>query len=149
MALITKWGSEYKALLGSSIVGVTMSVGLFRNATDQLTYQHDLGNINTEPADGNYARQSITTEMAEGTKRVIIRNSAAQTFDLTNTTNQNGQPDSYFIVVSYQSTIKGETQANDHLLGYGRLRDAGGETTIDLDNTTSWDLLSGMAAFEM
>ena len=141
--LITKLGSEYKA--ETVLPGTTLTVGFYNDDTDQITYQHDLANITTEPTDGNYAPQTFTAEKAEGTTKAKIRNAGSITFDLTNTT---GSVNALYIKATFQSDFAGDGSPTEHLVATLQLRDADGPVTLDLSTETSWTIDAGLLAFE-
>jgi len=115
----------------------TIEVLLFDDSTDTLTDSSDIGDITTEPTDGNYARQTINLDGSDVTlsqNSGDIRATATVTFDVTNTT---GTVDAAATVVDFQSDIvNAEGSANPHLLDSGTL-DAGSQ---DLSNFTSLDI---------
>ncbi len=141
--VITKLGSEYKAK--NSLDGVTLTVGFYNDNTDLITYQHDMANITTEPTDGNYAAQTFTTEIAEGTRRAKVRNAGDVTFDLTNTT---GTVDALYISASFTSDFAGDSGATEHLIATLQLKDADGAATLDLSTISSKVFSAGLIAFE-
>lgn len=115
-----------------SALPATVDVGLYHDGSvsgdttngDDLTDSSDIGDITTEPADGNYARQSVnldstgwTTTQPSGAGtpwRAAIDSDVV--FDLTNTT---GEVDAYFVVVNFDYDDSGT--ANDHLFWTGDL----------------------------
>jgi hypothetical protein len=154
-AIITLRGSEWKLKYGSSLIGATITIGLYNDATDQITYQHDMANISTEPSDGNYAAQTFTAEEAEGTIRWIIRNTADVTFDLTNTTqtaNGGTTVDSWYMSISFDGNGDGGTPT-EHLLATGRLvENVDGERvqkTLTLADETQLVIAAGLAGFKV
>jgi hypothetical protein len=141
-AVITKLGSEYKA--GVDLAGVTFTVGLYNDGTDKITYQHDMVDITTEPSNGNYAAQTFTSEIAEGTQKAICRNTGNITFDVTSTT---GTVDSYYISVSFQSTFNGDGSPTEHLIATGKIRDASGQVTLDLSTLSTYTIDASFVGF--
>ncbi|WP_330633732.1 hypothetical protein [Halocatena halophila] len=152
---ITTVGAEFliKVLITEEATKPTnTTIGLFDNQTEStslytvdsgdvtITESTDVGDITTEPSDGNYARLSYafgTTDFSSTTNANgnWQANFSEKTFDVANTT---GYADSYFEVVSF--TAGGESSANDHLLTFGPLLDSqGNQMRIDLGSATSFD----------
>lgn len=106
---------------------------------DDLTDDSALGDITTEPSDGNYARQTAsfgTTDFssanAGGDWESIIGD---QTFDMVDTT---GTVDAFFFVITFTSGEAGDSGATDHLFYTGTLDQA-----YDLSNITDQFTLDG------
>jgi hypothetical protein len=112
----------------------TVEVLLYDDSTDSLTDASDVGDITTEPTDGNYTRQTFTldsTDLTLSTSGSDIRASATVSFDVADTT---GTVNASGVVVDFQSdVVNSETAQNPHLLYTGTL-DIG---SIELDNFTA------------
>jgi len=112
-----------------------IEVGLYDDSTDSLLDASDVGDITTEPTDGNYARQKPQLDSTDIGLSYTNGNVVADlsvTFDLTNTT---GSADSIFVVINFQSdVVKSETSQNDHLLFTAQL----GTGSIDLSAESSY-----------
>lgn len=112
-----------------------IEVGLYDDSTDSLTDSSDVGDISTEPNDGNYARQTPQLDGGDITLSYTNGNVDAETsvtFDLTNTT---GTADSVFVVINFQSdVVNSESSENDHLLFSAEL----GTGSVDLSNESSY-----------
>lgn len=110
---------------------------LYDDATDTLTDSSDVGDITTEPTDGNYVRQTVNLDDAAITlsqESGNIRARGEVTFDVDGTT---GTVDAAATVIEIQSDIvNSEGSANPHLLDSATL-DAGSQ---DLTNFTSLQL---------
>lgn len=116
------------------------TIGLYDSQTDTLNEDSDVGDITSEPSDGNYARLTYsfgTTDFTSlnNTDGDWQADFAEKTFDLVNTT---GYADSYFEVLSFMA--EGESATNPHLFTYGPLLDSQGEQMrLDLGSATSFD----------
>ena len=112
----------------------TIEVLLYDDSVDELDDTSDVGDITTEPDDGNYTRQTFTLDGEDVTLSVVdgqLRAEATVTFDVTDTT---GTVDATQTVVDFQSDIvNSETEANPHFL-YSATLDIGSQ---DLSNFTS------------
>lgn len=125
-------GEEYYQ---DKLSGETFDVGLYNDATDALTDSEDLGDITTEPSDGNYARQAgVAFSSSDISGDWALTNDSQVSFDVTNTT---GTVDSYFIVVNYQSDDKSDGGATDHLLVTGALSQSYDLSNIDTLNLSA------------
>lgn len=97
-----------------------LSVGLYNDAVDDITATSSLGDITTEPTDGNYARLSATLNNAD----VVISDSGGNwqveltedgtdlTFDCTDTT---GSVDACFVIANFTS-VEQSTVSNVDVL---------------------------------
>lgn len=100
------------------------------NEGDQLIDASDVGDITTEPSDGNYVRQSVSLDSADVSLSVVNGDVEAEftvTFDTTNTT---GHIDAHAVVADFQSDIvNAESGSNPHLV-----TSAAYESDTDLGN---------------
>lgn len=120
---------------------ITRSAGidvvLFNDSTDALTDSSDVGDITTEPASGNYARQTLTldgSDLSLDVSNSDVRVQGGASFDVTNTTES---VDAYALVVTFTSdVINAETGANDHLLFSAAFDDG----AVDLSQLTTLDI---------
>jgi len=112
----------------------TIEVLLYDDATDSLDDTSDVGDITTEPNDGNYARQTFTldsTDVSLSVQSGDLRAEATVTFDVDGTT---GTVNASGCVVSFQSdVVNSEGSQNPHLI-YTATLDIG---SVDLANFTS------------
>jgi len=110
----------------------TLEVLLYDDSTDALTDSSDIGDVTTEPTDGNYTRQTVNLDSADVTLSVEGGNLQAQalvTFDVTDTT---GEVDAWGAVNDVQSDIvNAEGAANPHLISTASIG------TTNLSNFTS------------
>jgi len=117
----------------------TIEVLLYNDSTDALTDSSDVGDITTEPTDGNYTRQTFTLDSADVTLAVEggdLRAEATVTFDVTGTT---GTVDASACVVSFQSdVVNSETAQNPHHIYSASLTTPNGDPlSADLSAYTS------------
>lgn len=107
------------------------------NEGDALTDASDIGDITTEPSDGNYTRQSLsldTTDLDLTVSGGDILLTGLVTFDVTNTT---GSVDAWGAKVDFQSDIvNAEGAKNPHLLSTAAFNDG----ARDLSNYDSLDV---------
>jgi len=112
----------------------TIEVLLYDDSTDALTDSSDVGDITTEPTDGDYARQTFTlddTDVTLSEEAGQIRAEATVTFDVTDTT---GTVDATQTVVDFQSdVVNDESDANPHFL-YSATLDFGSADLSQFDN---------------
>lgn len=116
----------------------SVSIGLYNDGTDSLSDSNDVGDITTEPSDGNYSRQTVSLDGGDVTLTQDgsgnLQAEFTVTFDVTNTT---GSVDAWFAVVTFTSDIVGtDTGATDHLLTTvaldGGSRNIGENDQVDL-----------------
>jgi len=104
---------------------------LYDDTTDSISDSSDIGDITTEPTDGNYARQTATLDSSDvtfSTSGGDVRATMSVTFDVTNTT---GTVDAIGGVVDFQSdVINSEGSVNPHLIWTADIGD------VDLSNFT-------------
>lgn len=137
---LTDIGEEW--LVKSDLSTATVDVGLYNDTTDALTDTDDVASITTEPADGNYTRQtgvSISANNISGDWGVVTDSKV--TFDLQNTT---PDVDAYFFVVTFQSETAGDTTAQDHLVVAGSL-----SQTYDLNSVDTLEVSAGTAGLSV
>lgn len=136
--VLTDIGEEYT--IKTNLDAATVSVGLYNDTTDAITdtddYDLSTGAITTEPSDGNYATQTgeaVSASDESGNWGVITDSDVV--FDVTSTT---GTVDSYFVVVSFQSTDAGDGSPANHLVCTGAL-----SQSYDLSNLTALTISAG------
>jgi hypothetical protein len=109
----------------------TIEVLLYDDSADSLTDSSDIGDVTTEPTDGNYTRQTFTLDSSDVTLTQTggeIQAQVVVTFDVTDTT---GTVDAAGAVVDFQSdVVNAEGAANPHLIYTSSVGDA------DLSNFT-------------
>lgn len=108
----------------------SLDVGLYNDTTDDLSDSEDLSDITTEPSGASYTRQTVsfgTTDMSasdvSGDWEVAI---ADQEFDVSDSSQT---VDSWFLVINFTSSDKGDGSATDHVFARGGLG-----VTDDLSN---------------
>lgn len=115
----------------------TIEVLLYDDSTDALSDSSDVGDITTEPTDGNYTRQSLTLDSSDVSLSVSsgeIRAEGTVTFDVDGTT---GTVDASAVLVDFQSNIvDSETSQNTHHI-YSATLDVG---SVDLGQFTSLEV---------
>jgi len=119
---IVQVGDQFIARLLANDVAqpAQIDVGLYDDGVDSIGDGNTITDITTEPGDGNYTRQSVSlpadVTVSGGTITI-----PSQTFDTTNTTQQN--VDAIFLVVDADND-----SAVDELLGTALA--ANGDTTV-------------------
>jgi len=95
----------------------SVRVLLYDDDVDELDDTSDVGDITTEPTDGNYERKSIDLDSDDFSLTVedgLLRVEGEVTFDVADTT---GTINATAVVSDFQSTIvNDETEAEEHLL---------------------------------
>jgi len=138
---LTDFGEEFmirKCFLENLGTISGISIGLYDDSTDNIGETDDLGAITTEPSGVAYSRISksfgttdFTGQQPSDDVQAIIGD---HTFDLSDDTT--GSVDSYFIVITFQSSIVGSDGAQtDHLVATGSLAQSYDLSMVDsLDN---------------
>jgi len=112
----------------------SVRVLLYDDDVDELDDTSDVGDITTEPTDGNYERQSIDLDSDDFSLTIedgLLRVEGDVTFDVDGTT---GTINATAVVSDFQSTVvNDETEAEEHLL-YSSTIDIGSQ---DLEAFTS------------
>lgn len=80
---------------------------------DNLFDNDDIGDISTEPSDGNYSRQTGSFSKNDVNGDWRLETDSDTVFDMTDTT---GRIDAGAVIVNYQSSDTGDGSANDHIL---------------------------------
>lgn len=131
--ILTDVGEEYT--VKTALDGVTLDIGVYNDATDNITDSEDLADITTEPSDGNYVRKSVGFTASDISGNWGIDSDTDVVFDMTDTT---GTVDSYFVVANFTATDTGDAGATDHLVVTGQL-----SQSYDLSQLTELTLTSG------
>ena len=112
----------------------TIEVLLYDDSVDELDDTSDVGDITTEPTDGDYARQTFTLDDPDVDLSFVdgqLRAEATVVFDVSGTT---GEVDATQTIVDFQSDIvNSETEANPHFL-YSATLDFGTADLSQFDN---------------
>lgn len=114
--LLTDLGEELTIKQG--LDGLTVSIGVYDDSTDQLSDIADLADITTEPTNGNYSRASVTFTAADLSGNWGVDNDASFSLDFSDVTDPaNGQDvDTAIIVYSFQASDTGDSAATEHLI---------------------------------
>ncbi len=114
--VLTDLGEEWT--LETALEGASVTIGLYDDSTDAIGDTQDVGDITTEPSDGNYARQSATLTLVDESGDWAAETDAQVSFDVTDTT---GTVDSYFILATFTADDTGDSGDNTHLVATGAL----------------------------
>ena len=129
-----EWAHKFAFRQDTITRDATVEVLLYDDSVDALDDTSDVGDITTEPTDGNYARQTFTLDGSDVELSVVdgqLRAEATVTFDVTDTT---GTVDATQTIVDFQSDIvNSETEANPHFL-YSATLDFGSADLSQFDN---------------
>lgn len=132
-----EWAQKYAWRQDQITRDTSLEVLLYDDSSDSISDSDDVGAVNTEPDDGNYARQPVTldgSEVSLSQESGDIRASATVTFDVTDTT---GTVDASMTVVDFTSDIvNSEGSQNTHHV-YSAMLDIG---DTDLSQFTSLDV---------
>jgi len=135
-SILTDLGEEY--IITEDLTTDSVAVGLYDDSVDNISDPDDLASITTEPRDGNYTRQSnVPVSAVDISGNFGINNDGKVTFDLQDTT---PDVDSYFFVANFNSSVAGDSSAQDHLILTGSL-----SQTYDLNSVDSLEIASGTA----
>lgn len=135
--ILTNIGEEYYT--ETALNGVSLTVGLYNDSTDQITDSSDVGSITTEPSNTNYARVTTTYSLTNVNNNWGIHNDNKMTFDFSDqSTSEN--VDAAFIVANFQSDETGDGSANDHLIANSAL-----SQQRDIGNVNSLTVAAGDA----
>ena len=115
---IKNYGKEFMVdyIFGNETGVSSFTVGLYRDATDDLGEDSDVGNITTEPTGASYSRQSVSfgtnfTNSFDGADWQTVFDDV--TFDLSDS---NQTVDSVFVVVNFDSDHASDGgTATDHI----------------------------------
>lgn len=109
-----------------------ISFGLYYDATDNLQDSEDLADITTEPSGASYARIGRTFGTGEFTSSDVDGDWQAVADDISFDLSDSSQTvDSWFAVINFQSSDKGDGSATDHVMmrgGLGEEVDASNES---------------------
>ena len=112
----------------------TIEVLLYDDSVDELDDTSDVGDITTEPTDGDYARQTFTLDDEDVDLSFVdgqLRAEATVVFNVTDTT---GEVDATQTIVDFQSdVVNDESEANPHFL-YSATLDFGTADLSQFDN---------------
>lgn len=116
--ILVNTGEEY--VVRNDLEGVTVDIGLYDDSTDAITDPDNISDISTEPASGNYSRQSVTVSTLSISGDWGFETDATVTFDFSDVAP--GDPDAQdfdtgFFVVNFESDEAGDSGASDNLFG--------------------------------
>ena len=132
--LLTNIGEEW--LVENNIDGVTVTVGLYEDATDALGETSVLSDITTEPTGSAYARQSDAIGTTQIGSDFGADNNTEIVFDTSDSTQT---VDAAFLIVNFQSdTVAGDGSATNHLVAAGDL-----SQSRDLSQVSSVEIAAG------
>lgn len=109
---------------------VTLVIGLwdsqnessYDSGNDSLPDTMDISDFDSEPSDGNYARQNLNMDSTDVSVLASggnwVSELANHDFDVRNTT---GFADHYFVAATFQAEETGDSSQNLHLLYVGQL----------------------------
>jgi len=139
--LLTDLGEEY--LIKNGLDGATVNVGLYNDATDALSDTSDVGNISTEPQNGNYAQQSVSFTAADLGGNWGVDNDTVFSFDFSDVVKGGADDqdvDTAFVTISFQAADTSDTSSNTHLIANPALSQTRGIGSIDTLEVASGDL---------
>ena len=137
-AHLTDIGEEY--VIKNDVRGA-VTVLLFNDTTDAATDAFDLADVTSEPADGNYARQTANFVATNPSGNWQVANDADLVFDVGNTT---GSVDAYAVVATFTSEEAGDGSATQHIIVTGAL-----SLTRDLTQIDTLTLSTGGVGFSL
>jgi len=134
--LLTDIGEEF--VVENNLDGVTVTVGLYEDATDSLGETNTLSDITTEPTGSAYARQSSGVSTLQISGSFGFDNDTTLTFD---TSDSSQTVDAAFYVVNFTSdTIAGDAGATDHLIAAADLTQSRDLSSVDSVEVSAGDL---------
>lgn len=134
--LLTNIGEEWYT--ENNVNGVTVTVGLYEDATDALGETSTLSSITTEPAGSNYGRQASAVTTLQISGDFGFDNDAELLF---NTSDSSQTVDAAFVVVNFESdTVAGDSGATDHLVAAGDLSQSRDLSQVDEVQVPAGDL---------
>lgn len=132
-----EWAQKWSFRQDTLSRDTSLEVLLYDDSTDTLSDSSDVGDVGTEPSDGNYARQTVTLDGADVTisqESGDIRAEATVTFDVTDST---GTVDAWGVLNDFQSDIvNSDGSATTHLISTATFEGS----SKDLTNYDSLDI---------
>ena len=129
-----EWAHKLAFRTDEIVRNTTVEVLLYDDSVDNLDDTSDVGDITTEPTDGNYTRQTFELDSADVELSIVndqLRAETTVTFDVTDTT---GTVDATQTIVEFQSdVVNDESEANPHFL-YSATLDFGTADLSQFDN---------------
>lgn len=134
--LLTNIGEEWYT--ETNVDGVTVTVGLYEDATDTLGETSTLSDLSTEPTGTSYSTQTSAVTTTQISGDFGFDNDSKLSFD-TSDSSQN--VDAAYVQVNFQSdTVSGDTSATDHLIAAGDLSQSRDLSQIDTLDIAAGDL---------
>ncbi len=121
----------------------TLEVLLYNDSTDSLSESSDVGDITTEPSEGNYTRQSLSFDSSDFSLSIDASNDLQAEGSVTFDTLDTGDTvDGYALVASFQSdVVNSESSANDHIIASATFGTTDlsnfSDVTVDFQDTLS------------
>jgi len=130
--LLVDLGEEY--VIKNDVTGASITVGLYNDATDALSETSDVGDITTEPSNGNYARVTDTVSAFDDGNWGVENDSQIQ-FDFSDQSTSE-EVDTAFAIINFAAVDTGDGgTAQDHLVANPALsqtRDLGSIDTLTI-----------------
>lgn len=130
--LLVDLGEEY--MIKNGLDAITVTVGVYNDATDALSDTSDVGAITTEPTNTNYSTASVTLSAADLAGNWGVDNDTSFSFDFSDqTTSEN--VDTFYVSYSFQAVDTSDGSVNEHLIANPAMtqtRDIGSVDTIDV-----------------
>jgi hypothetical protein len=131
--LLTNIGEEL--LMKQGFDGLTVTVGLYSDAADNLADSSDIGNVNSEPTTSNYSAQTAIFSTSDLSGDWGVDNDGIISFDFSDTTTSK-DVDCAYIIYNFASEDAGDGgTATDHLIANPALsqtRDVGSVDTLEV-----------------
>jgi hypothetical protein len=131
--LLVDLGEEY--CIKNGLDAITVSVGLYNDATDALSDPSDVGDITTEPSNANYAQASVTFSAYDNASaNWAVDNDTKFTFDFSDQTTSE-DVDTAVITYDFQAEDTSDTTITTHLIANPALsqtRDIGSIDTLEI-----------------
>jgi hypothetical protein len=136
------YGEEWKQknIFRQDTIGTrngSLTVGLYNDGTDQLSESSDVGDISSEPSNGEYAAQTLSLDSSDLTLSVDgsgnLQVEGTVTFQLLDT---GATVDGYFITTTFTSdVVNNESSENEHIIISGTFGDEDLSEYSDIDVT--------------
>lgn len=140
--LLTNLGEEF--MIKNDMSAVSYDIGLYDDSTDGLTDTSDIGDITTEPSNGNYSRVTGAGFSANDISgNWGIDNDSLISFDFSDALEggANDQDvDTVFVVANFQASDTGDGSATDHLIANPALTQTRSIGSIDTLEIQAGDL---------
>lgn len=111
--LLVDIGEEY--FVTNNVDGATLTVGLYNDSDDNLNEGSNVGNITTEPENGDaYATVSVTFTASNIGGNWGVENDSVISYDFSDTQDDSISVDTAFVTANFDSVEAGG--AGDHLI---------------------------------